>query len=84
VASNSNALTRGTKETRTMTTSSHRGSATIHQFPARVRPALGGQRETARENPTAPNLASLRVTNAACGSAWYHEAAVEAERAGNN
>jgi hypothetical protein len=66
-----------------MTTSSYRGSATIHQFPARIRPALGGQRETTRENPTAPNLA-LRVAHAACGSAWYHEAAVDAERAGKN
>jgi hypothetical protein len=67
-----------------MTTTSYRGSATIHQFPARVRPALGGQHETTRENPTAPKLTSPRVANAACGSAWYHEAAVEAERAGKN
>jgi hypothetical protein len=66
-----------------MTTSFHRGSAEICQFPARVRPAPGGHREEAKpgENPAAPNLASRRVANAAFGSAWYHEEAVqEAER----
>jgi hypothetical protein len=67
-----------------MTTSLNRGSAKIYQFPARTRPALDGYREEARpgENAPAPNLAS-RFANAAFGSAWYHEEAVqEAERAG--
>jgi hypothetical protein len=69
-----------------MTTSFHRGSATIYQFPARVRPDLGSHREEAEasENLTAPNPASLRVATAAFGSAWYHEEAIQAERAGKN
>ena len=67
-----------------MTTNSYRGSAKIYQFPARVRPALGGRRAETEptEDLSPPNLASLRVTQAAFGSAWYHEEAVqEAERA---
>jgi hypothetical protein len=66
-----------------MTTSFHRESAKIYQFPARVRPALGGYQEAkAGENPSAPKAASLRVADAAFGGAWYHEEAVEdAERA---
>ena len=70
-----------------MTTSLNRGSAKIYQFPVRVRSALGGYREEAKpgENAPAPNLASLRFANAACGGAWYHEEAVrEAELAGKN
>jgi hypothetical protein len=70
-----------------MTTSFHRGSATIYQFPARVRPDLGSHREEAEasENLTAPNPTSLRVAQAAFGSAWYHEEAVQdAERASKN
>jgi hypothetical protein len=68
-----------------MTTSLQRGSAKIYQFPARARPALGGYGGEAKsgENAPAPNLASLHFANAAFGSAWYHEEAVqEAERAG--
>ena len=59
-------------------TTSFRESAKIYQFPARIRPALGGYQEAKlAENPSAP--ASLRVTDV--GGAWYHEAAVqEADR----
>jgi hypothetical protein len=67
-----------------MTTSLNRGSAKIYQFPARVRSALGSQRDEAKsgENAPAPILAS-RFANAAFGGAWYHEEAVQdAERAG--
>jgi hypothetical protein len=61
-----------------MTTSLNRGSAKIYQFPTRVRSALGSQRDEAKsgENVPAPNLAS-RFANAAFGSAWYHEEAVQ-------
>jgi hypothetical protein len=61
-----------------MTTSLNRESAKIYQFPARVRLALGSQRDEAKsgENAPAPNLAS-RFANAAFGSAWYHEEAVQ-------
>jgi Protein of unknown function (DUF2735) len=67
-----------------MTTGLNRGSAKIYQFPVRVRSGLGGHREEAKsgENAQAPNPAS-RFANAAFGSAWYHEEAVqEAERTG--
>jgi hypothetical protein len=61
-------------------TTTQRGSAKIYQakiyqFPARGRLALGRAEPAA--NLTAPNPAPLRVANAACGSAWYHEAAVQ-------
>jgi hypothetical protein len=55
-----------------MTTDLHRGPAKIYQFPTRSRPALGGVRPG--ENPAinpAPHVA------AACGSAWYHESAIQ-------
>jgi len=66
-----------------MTTSFHRESAKIYQFPARVRPALGGYQDAQPGgNPSAPNAASVRVADAAFGGAWYHEEAVQdAERA---
>jgi len=66
-----------------MTTSVYRGSAKIYQFPARARAAPEGQK--ASENRAAPNLNARRVAAAACGSAWYHEAAIqEAEQPGKN
>ncbi len=58
-----------------MNTSLNHGSATIYQFPAGGRAALGGRRyEEAR---TATDLASSRVNEAACSGSWYHEAAIE-------
>ena len=57
-----------------MTTDYHLGSAKIYQFPARPRPALGGARPG--ENPAAASL-TPRVVAAACGSAWYHEEAIQ-------
>ena len=66
-----------------MTTNFHRGSATIYQFPAKVRPDRDGAKTS--ENLAAPDLASLRVAHSAFGSAWYHEEAVQdAERARKN
>jgi hypothetical protein len=61
-----------------MTTDFHRGPAKIYQFPARPRPALGGHREDGRpgENPEAA-IPAPRVAAAACGSAWYHEEALQ-------
>jgi hypothetical protein len=57
-----------------MTTDLHLGTAKIYQFPTRTRPALGSPRPG--ENPAAANL-TPRVAAAACGSAWYHEQALE-------
>jgi hypothetical protein len=63
-------------------TTTQRGSAKIYQakiyqFPARGRLALGRAESHPAANLTAPNPATLRVANAACGSAWYHETAVQ-------
>lgn len=52
-----------------MNTSLHRGSAKIYQFPVRVRPTSGARQE---EDINAP-----RISEAAGGSGWYHEAAIQ-------
>jgi hypothetical protein len=57
-----------------MTTDLHRGPAKIYQFPTRSRPAISGFRPG--ENPAAANPMA-HVAAAACGSAWYHEAAIQ-------
>jgi len=62
-----------TKE-RTMTTDFQLGSAKIYQFPTRPRTAPGGARQG--EIAAAANL-TPRVAAATCGSAWYHEAALQ-------
>jgi uncharacterized protein DUF2735 len=68
-------------EEMTMTTKPEAGSAMIYQFPARGRFALGALAQDAAsrssEQATAP-----RVARIASGSGWYHDAAIEAERAG--
>ena len=54
-------------------------SARIYQFPAGGRAALGVKRREELTPVTAQT--STRVNEAACGSSWYHEAAIrEAER----
>jgi len=58
-----------------MTTNVQGGSATIYQFPARGRfaPRAGNQDS---EQATAP-----RAARVVFGSGWYHDEAIEAERA---
>ncbi len=58
-----------------MTTSRNHGSATIYQFPAGGRSALGGHRY--EETKAAADLAPTPVSEAASGSGWYHEAAIQ-------
>jgi hypothetical protein len=58
-----------------MTTSSNQGSARIYQFPAGGRAALGGQRY--EQAKAAADTTSPRVSEAACGSGWYHDAAIQ-------
>jgi Protein of unknown function (DUF2735) len=59
-----------------MTNNHQGGSATIYQFPARGRFAAADRRNEAAKIPTS------RMAQTACGSAWYHEEAIEqAERA---
>jgi hypothetical protein len=62
-----------------MTKISNRGSAKIYKFPARGRAALSGDREAVK--PTQASSASVRVPKIEFGNAWYHDAAMEAEKA---
>jgi len=58
-----------------MNTSFNHGSARIYQFPVGGRSATGGRRYEDTKSGTDP--ASLRVSEAACGDGWYHEAAIQ-------
>jgi hypothetical protein len=58
-----------------MTTSLNHGSATIYQFPAGGRSALGGHRHEGTK--AAADLAPTPVSEAASASCWYHEAAIQ-------
>lgn len=58
-----------------MNTSMNRGSARIYQFPTGGRSALGGRRN--EDTRAVTDLASTRVTEAAVGGAWYHDAAIQ-------
>ena len=57
-----------------ITTGQNQGSATIYQFPAGGRAALGGRRyghmRTARE-------LAAEVETSACSESWYHQAAID-------
>ncbi len=57
-----------------MTKNIHHGSATIIQFPARVRATVGGHRD---EHKPAAEPTSYRVAKVASGGAWYHEEAIQ-------
>jgi len=59
----------------TMNTSFNHGSAKVYQFPAGGRAALGAHRH--EEAKAVADSASQRVSEAACGSGWYHEAAIQ-------
>ena len=57
-----------------MNTTSNHGSAKIYQFPAGGRAAFGVRRhEETKEADPGPS----RVSEAACGGSWYHEAAIQ-------
>jgi hypothetical protein len=58
-----------------MNTSLNLGSAKIYQFPAGGRSAVGARRY--EETKAATDLASSRVSEAACSGNWYHEAAIQ-------
>jgi len=57
-----------------ITTGQNQGSATIYQFPAGGRAALGGRRYG--EMRPAHDLAA-EVETSACSESWYHQAAIE-------
>ncbi len=52
----------------------NQGSATIYQFPAGGRAALGGRRY-GEAKPT--NIASVPSGDSACSGSWYHQAAID-------
>ena len=58
-----------------MITSLNQGSAKIYQFPAGGRAALGTRRPD--EITPTTDQGSSRVSEAACGGGWYHEAAIQ-------
>jgi hypothetical protein len=57
-------------------------SATIYAFPARGRHVTGGQRDQMKL-PLA-NVASPQAVKTVIGNSWYHEEAIEADRAPKN
>jgi Protein of unknown function (DUF2735) len=57
-----------------MSTSLNQGSATIYQFPAGGRAALGGRRYG--ETKSAVNQNTPLVNETMCSGSWYHEEAI--------
>ncbi|MCA1400509.1 DUF2735 domain-containing protein [Bradyrhizobium sp. BRP56] len=57
------------------------GSATIYQFPAGGRAALGGRRYG--ETRTALELAA-EVETSVCSESWYHQAAIDDAKPGRD
>ena len=58
-----------------LNTGSSQGSATIYQFPAGGRAALGGRRYG--ETNTVTDFAAPAVILADCSGSWYHAAAIQ-------
>jgi hypothetical protein len=58
-----------------MNNSLNQGSARIYQFPAGGRAALGGRKQ--EDSKTAADQGLSRVSEAAFGGGWYHEAAIQ-------
>ena len=61
-----------------MATNVQGGSATIYQFPARGRYALSGASNVME------SASAMQPANIVYGSGWYHDEAIEAERARKN
>jgi hypothetical protein len=62
-----------------MNTSFHHVSAKIYQFP------IGGRAGMRRDDVEPATDIKPRISEAACGSGWYHEAAIEdAKRTGEH
>ena len=58
------------------------GSATIYQFPAGGRAALGGRRYG--ETQAATEFAAPAANLADCSGSWYHAAAIEESKPGRD
>ncbi len=63
-----------------MSSSHEPASATVYQFPARGRFAPVRQGESSKP---ATNLMPVRAARIAFSSGWYHDEAIEQERAGD-
>jgi hypothetical protein len=63
-----------------MTINLHQGSATIYQFPAGGRAALGGRRYGAANSSIDTN--TPRANEALCSDSWYHQEAIEESKPG--
>jgi hypothetical protein len=58
-----------------MNTNFNHGSATIYQFPA-------GGRDALRSHRDAQKPAEAAISEIGFGDAWYHQEAIQSERAG--
>jgi uncharacterized protein DUF2735 len=63
------------KERVAMNTSLNHGSATIYQFPAGGRSALGGRRHG--DTKSTGERGSLPVNETICSGSWYHQEAID-------
>lgn len=57
-----------------MTTTLHRETAKIYQFPAGGRAAVKNGRKALQATEA---LSPVRPSKIVCGGSWYHEAAIE-------
>jgi hypothetical protein len=65
-----------------MNTNYQQGSAKIYQFPVGGRSGLAPRQDAGR---SVIDSSTPRVHEAACGSGWYHDAAIEeAKRTGDH
>ena len=65
-----------------MTANIYGATAKIYQFPTRGKAGIGENREKAKPVAPVADVTSQRFVDAADGSGWYHEAAIqEADRA---
>ena len=64
-----------------MNSSLNQGTATIYQFPAGGRAALGGRRYGETK---ATDIASAQTGDSACSGSWYHQAAIEESKPGRD
>ncbi len=62
-----------------MSTSFSQESAKIYQFPAGGRAALGGRRHD--ETKPAIDANTPRVNETICSGSWYHEEAIQEDKA---
>ena len=61
-----------------MTDEAARETARIYRFPVRVRPGSAPEpKADTRQAAARTDAGSAQIAYAACGSGWYHEAAIQ-------